>query len=35
MATLIVGIFVVIIVGAASAFAYVVYLADDRGQTGP
>jgi hypothetical protein len=29
-----VGIFVVIIVGAASAFAYVVYLADDRSRTG-
>ena len=29
MATLILGIFAVIIVGAASAFAYVVYLTDD------
>jgi hypothetical protein len=35
MATFIVGIFVVIIVGAASAFAYVVYAADDSGRTGP
>jgi hypothetical protein len=34
MATLIVTIFVVIIVGAASAFAYVV-VADDSGRTGP
>jgi hypothetical protein len=33
MATLIVSIFVVIILGAASAFAYVVYRPDDR--TGP
>jgi len=29
MATFIVGIFVAIIVGATSAFAYVVFLADD------
>jgi hypothetical protein len=35
MATLIVGIFAVIIVGAAATFAYVVFLSDDRGQTGP
>jgi|HubBroStandDraft_4_1064222.scaffolds.fasta_scaffold166459_2 hypothetical protein len=35
MATFILGIFVVIIVGAASAFAYVVFLADDGGRTGP
>jgi hypothetical protein len=34
MATFIVAIFVVIIIGAASAFAYVV-LADDSGRTGP
>jgi hypothetical protein len=31
MATFIVGIFIVIIVGAAGAFAYVVFLSDDRG----
>jgi hypothetical protein len=30
MTTLILGIFAVIIVGAASAFAYVVYLTDER-----
>jgi hypothetical protein len=35
MQAFLVGIFVVIIVGAASAFAYVVYLADDRNRTGP
>jgi hypothetical protein len=35
MATLIIGIFAVIIVGAAAAFAYVVFLSDDRRQTGP
>jgi hypothetical protein len=35
MATFIVGIFVVIIVGAASAFAYILYLSDDGGRTGP
>ncbi len=35
MATFIVGIFVVIIVGAASAFAYIMYLSDDGGRTGP
>jgi hypothetical protein len=29
------GTFVVIIVGAASAFAYIVYLADDSRRTGP
>ncbi len=34
MATFIVGIFVVIIVGAAGAFAYLV-LADESGRTGP
>jgi hypothetical protein len=34
MATFIVGIFVVIIVGAASAFAYILYLSDDGGRTG-
>jgi|HubBroStandDraft_6_1064221.scaffolds.fasta_scaffold17994_3 hypothetical protein len=34
MATFILGIFVVIIVGAASAFAYLVFLADDSGRTG-
>jgi hypothetical protein len=34
MATFIVGIFVVIIVGAASAFVYLV-LADEGGRTGP
>jgi hypothetical protein len=34
MATFIEGIFVVIIVGAAGAFAYLV-LADDSGRTGP
>jgi len=34
MATFIVSIFVVIIVGAASAFVYVVH-GDDRGRTGP
>jgi hypothetical protein len=34
MVTFLVGIFVIIIVGAASAFAYL-YLADSRGQTGP
>ena len=34
MATLIVGIFVAIIVGAAGAFAYVVF-ADGKTQTGP
>jgi hypothetical protein len=35
MATFIVSIFVVVIVGAAAAFAYVVYLGDDGGRTGP
>jgi hypothetical protein len=35
MATFIVAIFVVIIVGAAATFAYVVFLSEDRGQTGP
>jgi hypothetical protein len=35
MAMLVAGIFAVIIVGAAAAFAYVVFLFDDRGQTGP
>lgn len=35
MATFIVGLFVVIIVGAASAFAYIMYLSDDGGRTGP
>ena len=35
MEAFLVGIFVVIIVGAASAFAYVVCLADDRSRTGP
>jgi hypothetical protein len=35
MATLIVGIFAVIVVGAAAAFAYVVFVPDDRTQTGP
>jgi hypothetical protein len=35
MTMLIVGIFAVIIVGAAAAFAYVVFLTDDRSQTGP
>jgi hypothetical protein len=34
MATFIVGIFLALIVGAASAFVYVV-LADDSGRTGP
>ena len=34
MATFIVGVFVVIIVGAASAFVYLV-LADDSSRTGP
>jgi hypothetical protein len=34
MVTFLIGIFVIIIAGAASAFAYL-YLADDRGQTGP
>ena len=34
MATFIVGIFVVIIVGAATAFAYILYLSDDGGRTG-
>ena len=34
MATFVVAIFVLIIVGAASAFAYVV-LDDDSGRTGP
>jgi hypothetical protein len=34
MATLIVSIFVVIIVGAASAFVYVL-VADEGGKTGP
>jgi hypothetical protein len=34
MEAFLVGIFVVIIVGAASAFAYVVYLADDGSRTG-
>jgi hypothetical protein len=33
MVMFLVGIFVIIIVGAASAFAYL-YLADDRRQTG-
>jgi len=31
MATFIVGIFIVIIVGAAGTFAYVVFFSDDRG----
>jgi hypothetical protein len=35
VAAFIVGIFVVIIVGAASAFAYVMYLSEDGGRTGP
>jgi hypothetical protein len=35
MEAFLVGIFVVIILGAASAFAYIVYLADDRRRTGP
>ena len=35
MATLIVGIFAVIIVGAAAAFAYIVFLPNDRRETGP
>jgi nitrate reductase NapE component len=35
VATLIVGIFAVIIIGAAGAFAYLVFLADDGGQIGP
>jgi len=35
MATFIVDIFVSIIVGAAGTFAYVVFLSDDRGQSGP
>ena len=34
MATFIVGIFVALIVGAASGFVYLV-LADDSGRTGP
>jgi hypothetical protein len=35
VATLIVGIFAVIIIGAAGAFAYLVFLADDGGRIGP
>jgi hypothetical protein len=35
MATFLVSIFVVVIVGAAAAFAYVLYLGDDGGRTGP
>jgi len=35
MAALIVGAFAVIIIGAVGAFAYVVFLSDDRTQTGP
>jgi hypothetical protein len=35
MATLIVGAFAVIIVGAVFAFGYVVFLSDDSTQTGP
>jgi hypothetical protein len=35
MTTLIVGAFAVIIVGAAGAFAYAVFLSDDSTQTGP
>jgi len=35
MATLIVWAFAVVIIGAAGAFAYVVFLSDDRTQTGP
>jgi hypothetical protein len=35
MAAVIVGIFVAIIVGAAGAFAYVMYLSGDGGRTGP
>jgi hypothetical protein len=35
MATLIVGAFAVIVVGAVGAFAYVLFLSDDSTQTGP
>jgi hypothetical protein len=35
MAALIIGIFTVIIIGAAGALAYIVFLADDGGRTGP
>jgi hypothetical protein len=35
MAAFLVSIFVVIIVGAAGAFAYILYLSDDGGRTGP
>jgi hypothetical protein len=35
MATFIVGVFIAIIVGAAAAFAYVLYLGDDGGRTAP
>jgi hypothetical protein len=35
MVTLFVSIFVVVIVGAAAAFAYVMYLGDDGGRTAP
>lgn len=35
MATLIVGAFAIIIIGAVGAFAYVVFLSDNSTQTGP
>jgi hypothetical protein len=35
VATIIVGAFAAIIIGAAGAFAYVVFLSDDKTPTGP